>query len=52
MAEQYGVITEQNDLCMNFMPIDDKDKAVVEKVTLKNNNGGVSSAQVINEEKK
>jgi hypothetical protein len=53
MAEQFGVITEQNDLCLNFMPINEKDRAVVEKVIIKDENGGVTkSTQVINEDKK
>lgn len=52
MAEQFGVITEQNDLHLNFMPINEEEKAVVEKVIIKDENGGITKTQVINENKK
>ena len=52
MAEQFGVITEQNDLGLNFMSINGEEKAVVEKVIIKDENGGVTkTTQVINEQK-
>jgi len=52
MAEQFGVITEQNDLGLNFMSINEEEKAVVEKVIIRDENGGVTkTTQVINEQK-
>ena len=52
MAEQFGVITEQNDLGLNFLSINEEEKAVVEKVIIRDENGGVTkTTQVINEQK-
>ena len=51
MADQIGVITEQGDLGLGFDILNEKDQAVAEKVIIKEENGGVSKAQVINEQK-
>ena len=52
MAEPIAVITEQGDLGLGTDFLNPKDQAVAEKYVIKEENGGVSKSQVINEDKK
>ena len=49
MEQQYGVITEQNDLGMGFMNLNPADNAVYSEAVEKKNS---ENQQVVNEEKK
>ena len=51
MADQIGVITEQGDLGLGCDILNEKEQALAEKVIIKEENGGVSKTQIINEQK-
>lgn len=52
MAENYGVITEQNDLGLNFMSLNPKDQAVAENYCNKKAQDSSESVEVVAEDKK